>query len=232
MIQRVWERVSLARRIDEVAVATDDERVAEAVEAFGGHVIMTSPDHVSGTERVAEAADKVESDVILNVQGDEPHIKPESLDLAVFPFLEEDTVSVTSLMHPVVSYEEFMSPNVVKVTCDEINNAIYFSRSPIPLYRDEKELLENWEKTGKRPDLLKPVPMKHIGVYAFRSDFLQALVRMPRSDLELAEKLEQLRVLAWGFRIRMVVTPYDSVSVDVPEDIEKVEALIHADEGN
>jgi 3-deoxy-manno-octulosonate cytidylyltransferase (CMP-KDO synthetase) len=250
MIQRVWERTRKASRIDEVIIATDDDRVKKLVEGFGGHAIMTSSDHPSGTERVfgghaimtssdhpsgtervAEAASKIEGDVIVNVQGDEPLIEPESLNLAVQPFLTEDNINVTSLMHPIESYSEYINPNVVKVLCDEIGNALYFSRAPIPFYRDEKELLDKWDREGARPAELKPVPQKHIGVYAFEADLLQALVRMPRSTLEEAEKLEQLRVLGWGFGMKMVPTPHDSISVDVPEDVEKVENLIKQSSG-
>ncbi|HUT52819.1 MAG TPA: 3-deoxy-manno-octulosonate cytidylyltransferase [bacterium] len=226
MIQRVWERATQAREVSEVIVATDHERVAEAVAGFGGRVIMTAPDRATGTERVAEAADKIEADVIINVQGDEPIIAPDSLDLVVQPFLDDDTAPVTSLMFPIESFAEYMDPNVVKVICDASDNAIYFSRSPIPHYRDGRELIEQWEKQGKRPAGLKPGPMKHIGVYAYRADFLQALVRMPVSELEEAERLEQLRVLAWGFHIKMVATPHDSISVDVPADVARVEAVI------
>jgi len=228
MIQWVWERTAKAQLVIETLVATDDERVAEVVTGFGGAVVMTSPDHMSGTERVAEAAGKIESDVVVNVQGDEPVIAPESLDLVVQPFLEDDVVALTSLMIPIETYREFIDPNVVKVVCDDQDNAIYFSRSPIPHYRDRDQLLAQWEKDGQRPAELKPAPMKHIGVYAYRSEFLQAVARFPRSELEDAEMLEQLRVLAWGFKIRMVVTAHDAASVDVPEDVEKVEAIIRA----
>jgi 3-deoxy-manno-octulosonate cytidylyltransferase (CMP-KDO synthetase) len=226
MIQRVWERTKLAMAIDQVVVATDDERVGEVVMGFGGHVLMTSPDHMSGTERVAEAAGKLEADVIINVQGDEPIINPESLLLVIGPFLQDDVVAMTSLKYPIATYSEFIDPNVVKVVCDDLDNAIYFSRSPIPCYRDGRAGLKKWEEQGTRPKELKPVPMKHIGVYAYRSEFLQAVARFHRSELEEAEKLEQLRVLAWGFKIRMITTPHDAVSVDVPEDVAKVERIM------
>lgn len=226
MIQRVWERASQAREVSEVIVATDHERVAEVVRRFGGRVIMTSPERASGTERVAEAADKLDADVVINVQGDEPIIAPASLDQVVQPFLEDDNAPVTSLMIPIESCADYLNPNVVKVVFDNMDNAVYFSRSPIPFYRDGAELLKTWEREGQRPAALRPGPRKHIGVYAYRADFLQALVRMPVSELEDAERLEQLRVLAWSFRIKMVTTTHDSVSVDVPADVAKVEAAI------
>jgi 3-deoxy-manno-octulosonate cytidylyltransferase (CMP-KDO synthetase) len=226
MIQRVWERARRAKNINHVVVAADDERVISAVRAFGGDAMLTSAEHRSGTERCAEVAGKIDADGIINVQGDEPLIHPESLGLVAAPFFDEDQVSMASLMHPLVHYHSYVNPNVVKVVCDDQQNAIYFSRCPIPCYRDFKPLLERWESGGSPPPPLRPVPMKHLGVYAYRSNFLQALVRMPRTDLEGAEMLEQLRVLAWGFRIRMVSTPHDSVGVDVPEDARVVEAII------
>jgi 3-deoxy-manno-octulosonate cytidylyltransferase (CMP-KDO synthetase) len=226
MIQRVWERTRMALAIDEVAVATDDARIGDVVAGFGGHVIMTNPDHMSGTERVAEAAGRIEADVIINVQGDEPIINPESLLLVVSPFLQDEVVAMASLRYPIESYDEFLDPNVVKVVCDHLDNAIYFSRLPLPFYRDGEALLQQWRETGVRPAQLNPVPMKHIGVYAYRSEFLQAVARFHRTELENAEKLEQLRVLAWGFKIRMITTPHDAVSVDVPEDVAKVEKIM------
>jgi len=226
MIQWVWERAKTATRVTEVVVATDDERVADMVDGFGGHSIMTLPEHESGTERVAEVADKIEADIVINLQGDEPLIHPQSLDLVASPLLEEEITPMSSLKYPIADFADFMNPNVVKVVCDGQENAIYFSRTPIPYYRDGGSLLKKWEKEGERPEELIPVPMKHIGVYAFRADFLQAMARMPKSALETAEALEQLRVLDWGFHIRMVTSPHDSIGVDVLEDVAKVEAII------
>jgi 3-deoxy-manno-octulosonate cytidylyltransferase (CMP-KDO synthetase) len=226
MVQRVYERVQKAERVDQVIVATDDERVAAAVAAFGGQAMMTSSDHGSGSERCAEVAGKIDADFVINVQGDEPLIHPESLNLVVEPLLFDEKVSMASLMHPLASYQSYRSPNVVKVVRDDQDNAIYFSRAPIPFYREGQALLERWEREGRRPPELVPTPMKHLGVYAFRSGFLQAIVRMPRQELEDAELLEQLRVLAWGFKIRMVLTPHDSIGVDIPADAEAVEAII------
>ena len=226
MIQRVWEQARKARRVSEVIVATDDRRVGDLVMGFGGHVILTSPEHQSGTERVAEAADKVSADVVINVQGDEPLIAPESIDLAAGPLLDDEGPAMASLMHPLQNYADYQDPNVVKVVVDDQDFAVYFSRSPIPYYRDQQDRLRKWQKEGGRPEGLAPAPMKHIGLYAYRTEFLLALARLPRAHLERAEALEQLRVLAWGFKIKMVETPHDSVSVDVPADVAKVEALI------
>jgi len=226
MIQRVWERARQAESIAEVVVATDDERVAEVVKDFGGQVTMTLPEHESGTERVAEASIKVESDIIVNIQGDEPVIDPESLELLLRPFRNNDSQAMSSLMIPIERYDDFLSPNVVKVVCDDQSDALYFSRSPIPHYREGNQLLAAWRNGGSRPVEFVPPPMKHIGVYAYRTGFLQAVAKTPRTGLETAERLEQLKVLAWGFKIRMVETPHDAVSVDVPEDVEKVERII------
>ncbi len=226
MIQRVWERTGQATLIDEVVVATDDERVQDTVAGFGGKAIITSPEHRSGTERSAAASELLEAEVVVNVQGDEPLINPESLDLVVRPLNEDQSLAMATLKHPLDSYHSFMNQNVVKVVCDEQDNAIYFSRAPLPFFRDNEELMERWQKEGKRPAGLDPVPMKHIGVYAYRRDFLQAIARMPTADIEKAERLEQLRVLAWGFKLRVVSTPHDSISIDVPGDVEKVEAII------
>lgn len=226
MIRRVWERAGQAKGIDDVIVATDDERVQRTVAAFGGKYVMTSTECRSGTERCAEAADKISADIIINVQGDEPVINPHSLELLVKPFRENDRLGMATLKHPIESCASFLNPNIVKVICDEQDNAIYFSRHPIPYFRDKDELLKRWEETGKRPEELVPPPMKHIGVYAYRSNFLQALTRLPPTELEAAELLEQLRVLAWGFDIKVVTTPHDSLGVDVEADVKKVEEVI------
>ena len=226
LIQWVWERACQARTAREVAVATDDDRVKEAVENFGGKVIMTSKDHQSGTDRLAEAVAFTTADIIVNVQGDEPLIHPESIDLAVHAILDEEDVRMTSLKKDITDYREYTSPHVVKVVCNNQEEALYFSRSPIPLYRDREELLRKWEDTGKRPPDLMPPPYKHLGLYVYEVGFLSALTRIPVSELEKAEKLEQLRALAWGFRIKVITTPHDSISVDTPEDLDRVKAIL------
>lgn len=226
MIQRVWERASQAKGVEEVIVATDDDKVQKAVTDFGGKCIMTSPECRSGTERCAEAADKISADIVINVQGDEPLINPRSLELLISPFREDDRLGIATLKYPIESYEAFVNPNIVKVICDEQDHALYFSRLPIPYLREKQELLQEWEETGERPADLLPVPMKHIGVYAYRESFLQALTSLPRTELEAAELLEQLRVLAWGFKIKVVSTPHDSMGVDIKEDVMKVEEII------
>jgi len=226
MIQRVWERSSTASLIDEAVIATDDDRVFEAVESFGGKAVMTNPEHKSGTERCSEAAEKLDADIVVNVQGDEPLINPESLDLVVDPLVANESLGMSSLKFPIGTYKDYIDPNIVKVVCDDQENAIYFSRAPIPHYRDSRDLVESWKGGSPLPADLLPPPMKHIGVYAYRTGFLQAMARMPAAPIEEAEKLEQLRVLSWGFKIRMVTTPHDSVSIDVPGDVDKVERII------
>ncbi|MFO8056141.1 MAG: 3-deoxy-manno-octulosonate cytidylyltransferase [bacterium] len=226
MIQRVWERASQAKGVEEVIVATDDDKVQKAVTGFGGKCIMTSSECRSGTERCAEAADKISADIVINVQGDEPLINPRSLELLISPFREDDRLGMATLRYPIKSYEAFVNPNIVKVICDEQDHALYFSRLSIPYFREKQDLLQEWAETGERPAELLPVPMKHIGVYAYRESFLQALTRLPRTDLEAAELLEQLRVLAWGFKIKVVPTSHDSMGVDIKEDVQKVEETI------
>ena len=226
MIQWVWERASMSKRISDVYVATDDEKVAETVKSFGGHAIMTSKDHRSGTERVSEASGKIEADIIINLQGDEPFIDPEGLDRVAEPLIMDESLPMSSLKFPITNYSDYMDPNVVKVITDEQENAIYFSRSPIPYFRDCEDELKIWKNGGARPDIIRPVPMKHIGIYGFRKEFLQALSRIPVASLEKAESLEQLRAMSWGFKIKVVTAKKDCVGVDVPEDIKKVEELM------
>ncbi len=222
MIQWVFERAGLCQQVEEVIVATDDERVREVVEGFGGRVMMTSPNHPSGTDRLAEAAEKLTAQIIINIQGDEPLIHPETISLVIDPLLSNEPLSMTSVKIPIENYEDFLNPNVVKTICDEQDMAIYFSRSPLPYYRDSQDLLSQWKKFGRRPPELMPVPMKHIGIYGYRTAFLTAITKLPVTALEQAERLEQLRALSWGFKIKVPTTPHDSIGVDVPEDVEKV----------
>ena len=224
MIQWTWEQARRASRVDEVVVATDDERVLKAVEQFGGHAIMTAPDHASGTDRVAEAAAESTAQLIVNLQGDEPLMHPETIDRAIKPFLEDDNLAMSSAKVEIQEAESYLNPNVVKVVCDDQDFACYFSRSPIPYYRGREPLLEEWRQTGVRPPALQPAPYKHLGLYVYRTDFLQAFARLPRPAVEDAEKLEQLRALAWGFKIKVVTTPHDSIGVDTAEDLRKAEA--------
>jgi 3-deoxy-manno-octulosonate cytidylyltransferase (CMP-KDO synthetase) len=214
MIQRVYEQTAQAELVDEVVVATDDERIFNAVIAFGGKVCMTSDTHETGTDRLAEVATQLDSDLIVNVQGDEPLINPKMIDQAIAPLKEDDTIDMGTLMIPIADVDEYLNPNVVKVVTDQQGNALYFSRSPIPYYRDYANALgENFEYVRA---------FKHVGMYVYRREFLLAYPGLNMTPLEQAEKLEQLRALENGFRIRVVKTHLHSQGVDTPEDLTRV----------
>ncbi len=223
MLELVWERVCLARYLSFVVIATDDDRIARAARSFGAHVRMTRPDHVSGTDRVAEVASAWEDfDLVVNVQGDEPLIDPNAIDAAVLPLVEEPAIPMGTLKKRIEHENEFLDPNVVKVLTDRFENAIYFSRAGIPFVRERAEK-EGATASGT------PV-YKHIGLYVYRRDFLLRYSGLPMGPLEQAERLEQLRALENGFRIRVVETDYESIGVDTPADLEKVRALTGAGE--
>lgn len=212
MVWRVYERARMARLVDEVWVATDDQRIYDAVHEFGGNVIMTSPDHPSGTDRLAEAAGKISADIYVNVQGDEPLIPPELIDAAVAPVLAEPALNMATAAREITSPDEIADPSVVKVVLDEGGYALYFSRSPIPFHRDI------W-----RPEAISGGScLKHIGIYVYRRDFLMKYAKIPPTALEKTEKLEQLRALGHGERIKVVITKLESFGVDTPEDLDKV----------
>ena len=208
MIEHVYHRVSACPRVNHVCVATDDIRIVQAVEAFGGSVILTSPDHSSGTDRVAEAAGRLGGDLILNVQGDEPLIEPEILSLALEPLIADSSIPIASLKTVMRDPEEWTNPNVVKVVTDARGFALYFSRACIPFVRE----------VGEEP----VVRFKHIGLYAYRRESLISLAQLPPTPLERAEKLEQLRALENGYRIAVPTTDQSPVGVDTPEDLVKV----------
>jgi 3-deoxy-manno-octulosonate cytidylyltransferase (CMP-KDO synthetase) len=213
MIQRVYERARMARRADRVIVATDDDRIVKAVETFGGEARMTRPDHRTGTERVAEVAAHVEGEVFVNVQGDEPLLDPGAIDAAVNALLEEPAASVATVATPIKTPADIMDPNIVKTVLDFDGNALYFSRAPIPWVRDT---------AGK----VQIRHLKHLGLYAFRRDALLEYPTLPQGDLERAEQLEQLRWLENGWKIRVAEVEHDAVSVDIPEDVARVEKLL------
>lgn len=223
MIQRVYERTVRSRSIDQVIVATDDERIAHAVRLFGGRVEMTRGDHPTGTDRLAEVAARIDTDLVVNVQGDEPLIEPRMIDQAVAPMKRSAGIVMGTLKTPIASVEEYLSPNVVKVVTDRQGFALYFSRAPIPHPRDLAADLE-----GNFPLVQAS---KHIGLYVYRTDFLLTYPKLNPTRLEQLEKLEQLRVLEHGFRIRVVETELGSVGVDTPEDLEEVRKRVRAEEG-
>jgi 3-deoxy-manno-octulosonate cytidylyltransferase (CMP-KDO synthetase) len=216
MIERVWERVRRAQKISRVIVATDDERIMQAVAAFGGEAVMTRAEHRSGTERVAEVAAiavRGEEGIFVNVQGDEPLIEPDAVDAVVEAIESGEEVSIATLAVPIAKPADIMDPNVVKVVLDFDDNALYFSRAPVPWVRD-------------RDAPVHARHLKHLGLYAFRRAALLDFPTLPLGDLERIEQLEQLRWMENGYKIRVAETPHDSVSVDVPEDVARVEQLL------
>jgi 3-deoxy-manno-octulosonate cytidylyltransferase (CMP-KDO synthetase) len=213
MIQRVYECAKMAGRVDQVIVATDDERIVKAVEGFGGQARMTRVDHRTGTERVAEVAAHVEGDVFVNVQGDEPLLDPAAVDAAVGALLEEPTASISTVATPIKTPGDIMDPNVVKTVLDFDGNALYFSRAPIPWVRD----------TGSK---IQVRHLKHLGLYVFQRDALLEYPTLPQGELERIEQLEQLRWMENGWKIRVAEVEHDAVSVDVPEDVARVEKLL------
>ena len=225
MIRRVYEGVCQSKLIDEVIVATDDQRIMEEVQRFGGKGVMTSPDRFTGTDRVAEVAQKIRSDIIVNVQGDEPLIRGSIIDKAIRPLLTDDTLSMSTLMTRIEDVKDWLNPHIVKVVADQKGFALYFSRSPIPFPRDLQISRLEWNPFGTKRPLPKKV-FKHIGVYVFRRTFLLHFTRMKPTPLEKLEKLEQLRALENGHRIKMIAVDYEPICVDTPEDLKKVIAFL------
>lgn len=208
LIQHVYERAVKARLANDVVVATDDERILHAVHGFGGRAVMTSSEHVSGTDRVAEAARSTDAELIVNLQGDEPLIDPDSLDYVAELLLRHRQADMATLAVPITTHEQYRNPNCVKVVIGDCGQALYFSRSPIPYVRD-----------GEPDFKLQPFQFfQHLGLYAYRRRFLLELADQPASPLEQLEKLEQLRVLALGRRIQVGVVREHSVGVDTAED--------------
>ncbi len=213
MIQRVCERAKAARLVSGVTVATDDERIFKAVAAFGGAAVMTSVDHASGTDRIAEAIKNIEADIIVNVQGDEPLIEPSAIDEAVAPMLADAALQVCTLKTLITDEHEYRDRNAVKVVTDKDGFALYFSRSPVPFARKSFAEIRAY---------------KHIGLYVYRREFLSRFASMKPTGLETAECLEQLRAIENGVKIKVVETSYNPVSVDTPQDLEKVRGIFKA----
>jgi 3-deoxy-manno-octulosonate cytidylyltransferase (CMP-KDO synthetase) len=219
MIQRVYEQASKA--LGMVYVATDDKRIFEAVMAFGGKAIMTSPHHMSGTDRCSEAVTNIMDetgrniDAVINIQGDEPFIKPEQIRLLIECFNDE-TVELATLVRETLPGEDLFNPNQPKVILNSKRDAIYFSRAAIPFIRDTE--MSNWSKNH--------VFYKHLGLYAYRTETLKKITRLARSPLEIAESLEQNRWIENGFCIRTAVTAWESIGIDTPDDLEKAKKLL------
>ncbi|MDR3579672.1 MAG: 3-deoxy-manno-octulosonate cytidylyltransferase [Oryzomonas sp.] len=218
MIQHVYERTCKASLVSRVIVATDDRRIADVIHQIGGETVMTSADHETGTDRLAEVAGGLDTDIIVNVQGDEPLISPEMIDQAIEPFLNDPTLKMGTLKTRIKSLHDFLSPNVVKVVTGADGCALYFSRSPLPFFRDKwQDLKDESFINGKL------LCYKHVGLYVYRRDFLLQYAAMPQTFLEIAEKLEQLRAIENGTRIRVIETEFESIGVDTPDDLAKAQ---------
>jgi 3-deoxy-manno-octulosonate cytidylyltransferase (CMP-KDO synthetase) len=214
MIQHVYKSALLCHELSDVFVATDDTRIFDCVHTFGGKAIMTATSHPSGTDRIAEAVRKMSldrDDLVVNIQGDQPYFQPSAITQLVTPLIEDRSIQMSSLKYRLTDEKEVRNTNNVKVVTDEEGFALFFSRSPIPFYRDSKSV---------------KIYYKHLGFYAYRHDFLHRFAGFPVGQLESAEKLEQLRVLENGIRIKMEDSPSDSIEVDTQEDINKVEEMI------
>lgn len=211
MLQHVYERASRSTYLSKIIVATDDERIAAAARSFGAPVRMTRADHQSGTDRAAEVASAEQADLVVNIQGDEPLIDPAAIDAAALALANDSSVEMGTLKKRIESLADISNPNVVKVVTGLSGDALYFSRCPIPYVRDGSV-----------------VHYKHIGLYVYRRDFLLRYSGLPLGPLEQVERLEQLRALENGYRIRVVETEYDSLGVDTPADLEHVVSLFDA----
>jgi 3-deoxy-manno-octulosonate cytidylyltransferase (CMP-KDO synthetase) len=224
LIERVHERVRAAKRLDRILVATDDERIAAAVRAFGGDARLTSPRHPTGTDRLAEAVQTVEADIVVNVQGDEPMLDPAGIDAAVRALEADADLPIATLSLPLRDVNELLSPSVVKVLTNAAGDALYFSRSPIPFVRTGAS--DDPRKAAEEA-VLRDLARKHVGLYAYRKEALLRFASLSPSPLEDAEGLEQLRALHHGLRIRVVeMTGEGGVAVDTPQDLERVRTLL------
>lgn len=217
MVQHVYERAKRAQTVHKVLVATDDQRIMDAVARFGGEACMTRSDHRTGTERIAEVAAHEQADIFVNLQGDEPLIDPVSIDIAVGALLEDSEVQVSTVATAIRHAGDIMDPNVVKTVLDFDDNALYFSRAPIPWVRDTQQKIhvKYW---------------KHLGLYAFRREALLEYATLPQGELERIEQLEQLRWLENAWKIRVAEVAQDAMSVDVPEDVARAEKLLQVEQ--
>jgi 3-deoxy-manno-octulosonate cytidylyltransferase (CMP-KDO synthetase) len=212
MVEHVYDRVSMASTVEAVVVATDDDRIAEAVDRFGGIAVMTSPDHATGTDRLAEVASALSGPIVVNVQGDEPLIDPDAIDAAVRPMLRDSALAMSTLRRILTDPADVANPGVVKVAIDLQGYALYFSRSPVPYVRPGSPAT--------------PEIWGHLGLYVYRRELLGRLAALPATPLEQAEGLEQLRALEHGIRILTVPTLTHAIGVDTPEDLERVRRLV------
>ena len=227
MVQHVYESASKASGLDRVLVATDDRRILETVKDFGGEAVLTSKSHASGTDRLAEVAKKLKAEWVINVQGDLPFVRPQTISQTLRPLRRDRSLLMGTARTPIYQREEWFNPNVVKVVTDVQGFALYFSRAPIPYIREHPEVANCFSPTagsqGKRI-----WGYRHIGIYAYRRDFLLKFSRLRPTRLEQIEGLEQLRALAHGFRIRVMDVEEPSVEVDTPEDLKKAEEYLES----
>lgn len=229
MIERVHERARQARRVDRVLVATDDERIARAVRDFGGEAMMTSSEHATGTDRLAEVARGLDAEIVINVQGDEPLLDPAGVDEVALALESDPALEMATLSLPLRTVEEMLEPSVVKVVSDERGDALYFSRSPIPHVRQPAP---GDARAAARAAVERGLARRHVGLYGYRREALLRFAALPPHPLEQAEGLEQLRALAHGMRIRVVPVDGEAgAAVDTPEDLERVRALLASEKG-
>ena len=214
VIQRVYEQCLKVKNIDGVYIATDSTEIEGVCRSFTDHIILTKSSHQSGTDRIGEAVSGLDCDVVVNVQGDEPFIDPNLIEELVHSF-DDDQVSIASAMSKIENIKDFQDPNVVKVVVDTQNNAIYFSRAPIPFPRDHQEIIRSNE------ELKKHNFFRHIGIYGYQKDFLAKYIKMDQTNLEKLEKLEQLRVIENGFKIKMIEATSSLIGIDTQEDYEE-----------
>lgn len=224
MVEHVYRRTSAAQTVDRVIVATDDQRIFDAVKGFGGEVMMTRNDHPSGTDRLAEVAAAIETDLVVNVQGDEPLIAAQMIDEAVRPLLEDADLQMGTLCSRIDALDDYLSPNVVKVVRDRNGRALYFSRAPIPHPRD----IPAAELAGRLGEL---DAYRHIGLYVYRRAFLLQYPQLPQTPLEKLESLEQLRAMEHGVALHVATTAHACHGVDTPEDLRRVEGMMRQEAG-
>lgn len=217
VIQHVYERAKQAKLLDDLIVACDDERVKNVVSEFGGKAILTSPDQPTGTDRLTEVVNPIDVKVVVNIQGDEPFVQPTMIDNIVLELLNNPKIGMATIIKKIEDEKELCDPNIVKVVIDKDGYALYFSRNFIPFVR---------ERAGDKPLLEATIFYKHIGLYGYTKDFLFTFKNLPKSNLEEAEKLEQLRVLEHGYKIKTIVTKFDTIGIDTPEDLERAKALL------
>lgn len=234
MVVRVAERARQVAAINRIIIATDDQRIFDAVTAIGEEtpfleVMLTSPDHPTGTDRLAEVAAKLEAEIIVNVQGDEPLIEPATIEAALAPLLADSSIVMSTTSEPIESAADLLNPNVVKVVTDPAGFALYFSRSPIPFPRAKVQQHGSIESAlVAEPGLLSQYA-KHTGMYVYRREFLLTYAKLPSTPLEQTELLEQLRALEHGYKIKVVKVAHRSIGVDTPEDLERVRQIFRQD---